>query len=41
VINDRGPYAKNRIIDLSRAAAQRLGLIDDGHGTVKVEVINP
>jgi len=41
VINDRGPHAKNRIIDLSGAAARQIGLIDDGHGTVKLEVDEP
>lgn len=39
VINDRGPHAKNRIIDLSRAAASKVGMLDDGHGKVKLEVI--
>jgi len=29
-VNDRGPYAKNRIIDLSRAAAEALGMVDNG-----------
>ena len=29
-INDRGPYAKNRIIDLSHAAADSLGIIHAG-----------
>jgi rare lipoprotein A len=32
-INDRGPHIKQRIIDLSRAAARALGLLDSGHGT--------
>lgn len=35
-INDRGPFYGNRIIDLSRAAAQKLGVIKKG--TAKVEV---
>ena len=35
-INDRGPYAKGRIIDVSRAAAKELHLI--GPGKAKVEV---
>ena len=39
VINDRGPHAKNRIIDLSGAAAEELGIIDAGHGKVSLEVI--
>lgn len=38
VINDRGPYAEGRIIDVSRAAAEKLGLIDDGHGDVRLEI---
>jgi len=36
-ITDRGPHAKGRIIDLSRAAAQRIGLKKDGLTRVKVE----
>jgi len=35
-INDRGPYAKGRIIDVSQAAAKELHLI--GPGKAKVEV---
>jgi len=41
VINDRGPFAKDRIIDLSAAAAKKIGLIDAGHGRVRLEVIEP
>ena len=41
VINDRGPHAKNRIIDLSRAAASKVGMLDDGHSKVKLEVLEP
>jgi rare lipoprotein A len=39
-INDRGPHAKDRIIDVSGAAARQLGMIDDGHGPVTVEVVS-
>ncbi len=35
-INDRGPFVKNRIIDLSFAAARRLGIL--GPGTAKVRI---
>lgn len=35
-INDRGPHARSRVIDLSRAAAQRLGMIDDGTARVRI-----
>ena len=40
-INDRGPYAKGRLIDLSGAAAKKLGMLEDGHGKVKLEVLAP
>ncbi len=35
-INDRGPYAKGRVIDLSSAAAQKLGMVKKGTAKVKV-----
>jgi rare lipoprotein A len=41
VINDRGPHVKGRIIDLSGAAAKALGLVEDGHGKVMLEVVAP
>jgi rare lipoprotein A len=37
-INDRGPFAKGRIIDLSRAAAEQVGMIKSGVAHVIVEV---
>jgi rare lipoprotein A len=36
-INDRGPYVGNRAIDLSRAAARKLDMEDDGTTQVKIE----
>lgn len=39
-VNDRGPYAKHRIIDVSGAAAEQLGLKDAGHGEVTLELSN-
>jgi rare lipoprotein A len=36
-INDRGPYIQDRIIDLSRAAARVLGMVDEGVARVRVE----
>ncbi len=41
VINDRGPYVEDRIIDLSKAAAEKLGYIMQGIAEVKLEVIDP
>lgn len=38
-VNDRGPFVRGRIVDLSRSAAERIGLIGPGVATVSVEVI--
>jgi len=38
-INDRGPYIKGRVIDLSRGAAEEIGMVHAGTAKVKVEVI--
>ena len=38
-INDRGPFVKGRIIDLSKAAAMKLGFVDQGVVDVKLEVL--
>jgi len=36
-INDRGPHVENRIIDVSGAAAEKLGLLDSGTTRVRIE----
>lgn len=38
-INDRGPFVKDRVIDLSYAAAKVVGMIDTGTAPVRVEVL--
>ncbi|MCU1348670.1 MAG: hypothetical protein JWO56_1700 [Acidobacteria bacterium] len=38
-INDRGPFVGNRLIDLSYAAAQQIGLIEPGSGEVDLAVV--
>lgn len=38
-INDRGPFIKGREIDVSRAAAEELGLVARGHATVELALI--
>lgn len=39
-INDRGPFGKRRrIIDLARAAAQELGIVERGVATVRLEIV--
>jgi rare lipoprotein A len=38
-INDRGPYAKGRVIDLSPAAARRIDMIGMGVAPVRLEVL--
>jgi rare lipoprotein A len=37
-INDRGPYVRTRIIDLSSRAARALDIVDDGTAKVRLEV---
>jgi len=39
-INDRGPFHGSRIIDVSRAAADELGLIRRGKGTVELALLD-
>ncbi len=40
-INDRGPFVKGRVIDLSRAAAREIGMISRGHARVELELVAP
>lgn len=40
-VNDRGPFVKSRILDVSRRAAQLLGFADKGVEKVRVQVVNP
>lgn len=38
-INDRGPYSKGRVIDLSRAAAKKIDMINRGVAPVRIQVL--
>ncbi len=38
-INDRGPFTRGRVIDLSKAAAADIGMVFHRHGSVCYEVI--
>jgi len=40
-VNDRGPFAHNRVIDLSHAAAGRLGVLAGGIAAVEINLILP
>lgn len=40
-VNDRGPFASNRIIDLSYVAAKKLGMLGRGTARVRIAAINP
>ena len=40
-VNDRGPFHKNRVIDLSYAAAYRLGFVKQGSAKIAVERVWP
>ena len=39
VINDRGPYIEGRIIDLSRRAARKIDMLDEGTADVEIQII--
>lgn len=39
IVNDRGPFVRGRVIDLSRAAAAAIGLIDPGTARVRLTVL--
>jgi rare lipoprotein A len=38
-VNNRGPFHRNRIIDLSKEAARQLGMVGSGLAKVQVEVL--
>ena len=40
-VNDRGPYAKMRVLDLSYGAAKQLGFVAQGTAQVKIESLDP
>lgn len=40
-VNDRGPFKRGRVIDLSYVAAAKLGLVDAGSGPVEVRAVLP
>jgi rare lipoprotein A len=39
-VNDRGPFKRGRVVDLSLAAARALGMIDRGLARVRVEMVD-
>lgn len=39
-VNDRGPFVKSRVIDLSYQAAKSIGIISDGIGKVQVQIVS-
>ena len=40
-VNDRGPFVDGRIIDLSRGAAEEIGMLSQGVGRVRVRYVGP
>ncbi len=40
-VNDRGPFLHNRIMDLSYAAAYKVGYLSSGSGLIEVEMLQP
>lgn len=39
-INDRGPFIRGRVIDLSKAAASQIGMVSSGHASICYRVVN-
>lgn len=39
-VNDRGPHSRNKMLDVSKAAAEKIGLTKVGKATVKLEIID-
>ena len=39
VVNDRGPHVKGRIVDVSKKAARKIGLVDAGVAPVQLKVV--
>lgn len=40
-VNDRGPFVRGRVLDLSGEAARRLGIVHRGTARVEYEVVEP
>lgn len=40
-INDRGPHVRSRVIDLSKGAARKLGMVEEGIARVRIEIQPP
>lgn len=38
-VNDRGPHHESRLIDVSGAAAEKLGMMDAGEANVRIEAV--
>ncbi len=38
-VNDRGPFVKGRILDLSLGAAKKLDMVSEGVARVKIEIV--
>lgn len=39
-INDRGPFVRGRVLDLSKAAANQIGMIHSGHAKVCYDIVS-
>lgn len=39
-VNDRGPFSKNRVLDVSRKAAEELGMINSGTATISLHTLD-
>lgn len=39
-VNDRGPFVRGRVLDLSYAAAKKINMLGSGHAMVRARVVN-
>jgi len=39
-VNDRGPYVRGRVVDVSYSAAESLGMVNKGVTNVKLDVVH-
>jgi len=40
-VNDRGPFVKGRILDLSLGAAKKLDMLEEGVAEVRIDIVKP
>lgn len=39
IVEDRGPFTKNRVVDLNKVAASKIGMLKDGVTKVRIDIL--